>query len=117
MLVVIGSDRHIERVADIVAVAENLLLVLGFDIVPRGETVAPKCIIVEVSVGEAEVALIRTLLCRLQLQFDPMCGVARCVAKLDCVILYIETRVIIASVDVLKAIGQPLVCLQQIAKT
>ena len=39
------------------------------------------------------------------------------IAKLDRVILDIETRVIVAAVDVLKAVGLPLVRLQQKAKT
>ena len=72
-------------------------------------TVAPKRTIVEVSVGEPEVALIRILLCRLQLQFNRVGRVAGRIAKLDRVILDIETRIIVAAVDVLKAIGLPLV--------
>ena len=41
MLVIVGSDRYVEGVANVVAVAENLLLVLGFNIVERGDAVAP----------------------------------------------------------------------------
>ena len=89
---------------------------LGVDRIQRGQAVAAQRVFVKIGVGQAQIALIRTLIGVLEFELHGMRRSGRGIADLDRVILHVQPGVAAAPVDGLKAVRQPLMRLQQEAE-
>ena len=92
------------------------MLVIGFDLVQRRHPVAPEWIAGEVRIGQSQVALIRNLVGELQLEVEPVAGVARRKTRFQSVVGYQETA-LAAAIHRLVSVGHPLVGFGQESET
>ena len=116
VLVVVGGDRQPGGVAQRELVAQDVLVVLGLDVVELRHAVAAVGIGAEVGVGEAEVALLGILVGVLELEVDLVARAGRGVAQLQRVVLELQPGLALAAVDLLEAVRAPQVRLQQEAE-
>ena len=115
MFVIVGNSSEGKLIRDIETISQNLLFVSRINVVECGNTVASKSVRCEVSICQSKITLIGILFCILQFEFDALsaCGLG----ELYCVVLDIETGVSVMSVDVLKAVGLPLMSFDQVSET
>ena len=113
MFVVIAGYGNIQVVRERQPVAQDVLEVLGGDVIQFRHAVAPVGVLLKIRIGQSQVALFRILVCILEFEIQLVPGTGRRITQFERIVLQPEPGITTIVIQVLETVRAPLMRFHQ----